>query len=80
MQMKSLNYVDNIELVASSESLEENCIISQNAAEKMLQLQDQNNIQFDMKKIELIHFTKKPSDDHTVQIRDNEVKSKNLVR
>src|SRR5437762_11945031 len=56
MQIRSSSYVDDIELVASSETIEENCLMLENAAEKLLQLQNQNNIQFDMKKIELIHF------------------------
>src|SRR5216117_809909 len=56
MQIRSSSYVDDIELIASSETIEENYLILENAAEKLLQLQNQNNIQFDMKKIELIHF------------------------
>ncbi len=44
MQIRSSSYVDNIELVASSEFIEENCLILENAAEKLLQLQNQNNI------------------------------------
>ena len=44
MQIRSSSYVDDIELVASSESIEENCLMLENAAEKLLQLQNQNNI------------------------------------
>ena len=50
MQIRSSSYVDDIGLVASSETIEENCLMLENAAEKLLQLQNQNNIQFDMKK------------------------------
>src|SRR5256886_14609376 len=50
MQIRSSSYVDDIELVASSETIEENCLILENTTEKLLQLQNQNNIQFDMKK------------------------------
>src|SRR5205809_4292253 len=83
MQIRSSSYVDDIELVASSETIEENCLMLENAAEKLLQLQNQNNIQFDMKKIELIHFHSKKSIDNnnfSVSIRNNQIQSKNLIR
>src|SRR6266536_668148 len=83
MQIRSSSYVDDIELVASSETIEENCLMLENAAEKLLQLQNQNNIQFDMKKIKLIHFHSKRSIDNNnfpVSIRNNQIQSKNLIR
>src|SRR5437762_9174479 len=46
MQIRSSSYVDDIELVAFSETIEENCLMLESAAEKLLQLQNQNNIQF----------------------------------
>src|SRR5947207_8119168 len=83
MQIRSPSYVDDIGLVASSETIEENCLMLENAAEKLLQLQNQNNIQFDMKKIELIHFHTKRSIDNSnfpVTIRNNQMQFKNLIR
>src|SRR5436190_2610846 len=83
MQIRSSSYVDDIELVASSETIEEICLMLENAAEKLLQLQNQNNIQFDMKKIELIHFHTKRSIDNSnfpVTIRNNQMQLKNLIR
>src|SRR5947207_15178015 len=83
MQIRSSSYVDDIELVVSSETIEENCLMLKNAAKKLLQLQNQNNIQFDMKKIELIHFhTKKSIDNNnfSVIIRNNQMQLKNLIR
>ena len=83
MQIRSSSYVDDIELVASSETIEENCLILENAAEKLLQLQNHNNIQFNMKKIELIHFHTKRSIDNnnfSVIIRNNQMQSKNLIK
>src|SRR5438034_3979749 len=83
MQVRSSSYVDDIKLVASSETVEENCLMLENVAEKLLQLQNQNNIQFNMKKIELIHFhTKKSIDNNkfSVTIRNNQMQSKNLIR
>ena len=83
MQIRSPSYVDDIGLVASSKTIEENCLMLENAAEKLLQLQNQNNIQFDMKKIELIHFHSKRSIDNnnfSVSIRNNQIQSKNPIR
>src|SRR5438034_705498 len=83
MQIRSSSYVDDIELVVSLKIIEENCLILENAAEKLLQLQNQNNIQFNMKKIELIHFHTKRSIDnnnYSISIRNNQIKLKNLVR
>src|SRR5947207_680783 len=59
MKIRSSSYVDDIELVASSEIIEENCLMLENAAEKLLQLQNQNNIQFDMKKNKTHSFSYK---------------------
>src|SRR5213592_1164267 len=83
MQVRSSSYVDDIELVASLETVEENCLMLENVAEKLLQLQNQNNIQFNMKKIELIHFHTKRSIDNSnfpVIIRNNQMQSKNLIK
>jgi uncharacterized protein YebE (UPF0316 family) len=83
LQIRSPSYVDDIALFYSSESIENNCKMLELAAEKLLQLQSQNNIQFDMKKIELIHFHSKRIDnyqDYKVQIGNFQVESKNLVR
>ena len=59
MHIRSPSYVDNITLSCSSKSLESNCKILELAVEKLLQMQTQNNIQFDMEKTELIHFHSK---------------------
>src|SRR5438552_9137110 len=64
MQIRSSSYVDDIGLVASSESIKENCLILENTAEKLLQLQNQNNVQFDIEKIKLIYFHTKRSIDN----------------
>src|SRR6266496_5264551 len=83
MQIRSPSYVDDIRLVASSESIEENYLILENAAKKLLQLQNQNNIQFDMEKIELIHFHTKrliDNNNYSISIRNNQIKSKNLIK
>jgi len=64
MHIRSPSYVDDIALSYSSKSIENNCKKLELAAEKLLQLQSQNNIQFDMKKTELIHFHLKKIDNY----------------
>ena len=83
MQIRSSSYVDDIALSFASECIENNCRILETAAEKMLQLQDHNNIQFDMKKIELIHFSLKKTikwQHHSIKIRNNQIEAKNTVK
>src|SRR5436190_19391558 len=53
------------------------------AAKKLLQLQNQNNIQFDMEKTELIHFHSKKIDnyqDYIIQIGNIQIEPKSLVK
>ena len=59
MHIRSPSYVDDIALSYSSNSINNNCEMLELAAKKLLQLQNQNNIQFDMEKTELIHFIQK---------------------
>ena len=83
MHIRSPSYVDDITLSYSSKSIENNCKKLELAIEKLLQLQSQNNIQFDMEKTELIHFYLKRIDnyqDYIVQIGDIQIEPKNLVR
>src|SRR5205809_2221085 len=83
MQIRSSSYVNDIELVVSSETIEENCLMLENAAKKILQIQNKNNIHFDLKKIELIHFHTKRSIDNSnfpVTIRNNKMQLKNLIK
>src|SRR5947207_1885154 len=83
MQIRSSSYIDNIELIASSETIEKNCLMLKNVIKKLLQLQNQNNIQFNMKKIKLIHLHLKKSIDNnnfSISIKNNQIQSKNLIR
>src|SRR5436190_17713744 len=83
MHIRSPSYVDDIALSYASSSIKNNCEMLELAAEKLLQLQSQNNIQFDMEKTELIHFHSKRIDnyqDYTVQISNIQIEPKNLVR
>ena len=83
MHIRSPSYVDDIALSHSSKSIEINCKMLKLVIEKLLQLQGQNNIQFNMEKTELIYFYLKRIDnyqDYVVQIGNIQVESKNLVR
>ena len=83
MHIRSPSYVDNIALSYSLKSIENNYKMLELVAEKLLQLQSQNNIQFDMEKTELIHFHSKRIgnyQDYTVQIDSIQIEPKNLVK
>ena len=64
MRIRSPSYVDDVALSYSSKSIENNYKMLELAVEKLLQLQSQNNIQFDMEKTELIHFHLKRIDNY----------------
>src|SRR6266536_3569784 len=51
-----MNYIDDIGLVASSKSIEENCKIVKEVVIKIFEKGADNLIQFDLEKTELIHF------------------------
>src|SRR5436190_3246306 len=83
MHIRSPSYVDDIALSYSSKSLESNYKILELTVEKLLQMQTQNNIQFDMEKTELIHFHSKRIinyQDYTVQIGNMRIEPESLVR
>ena len=56
-----MSYIDDIGLVISSKSIEENCQILQKLTKDLFLKQGQNCMQFDRDKIELIHFHSKRS-------------------
>jgi len=64
MRIRSPSYVDDVALSYSLKSIENNCKMLELAAKKLLQLQSQNNIQFNMEKTELIHFHSKRIDNY----------------
>ena len=56
-----MSYINDIKLVISSKSIKRNCQILQELAEDLFLKQDQNCMQFNRNKIELIHFHLKRS-------------------
>ena len=80
-----MSFVDDIELVVSSKSIEENCVLLQKLAENLLLKQGQNCMQFDTDKIELIHFHLKRNfnlmnEKYSVKIKEIIFQLKELVR
>ena len=80
-----LSYLDDIGLVVSSKSIEENCQLLQKLAQDLLVKQHHNCMQFDMEKTELIHFHFKrffdlENETYSVKIEESIIQSKSLVK
>src|SRR5436190_12061108 len=80
-----LSYLDDIGLVVSSKSIEENCQLLQKLAQDLIVKQHNNCMQFDMEKTELIHFHSKRSFDqknksYSVKIGESIIQPKSLVK
>ena len=80
-----LSYLDDIDLAVSSNSIEENCQLLQKLAKDLLIKQDQNCMQFDMEKTELIHFYSKrfldlKSELYSIKLNAIRIQPKNLVK
>src|SRR6266487_5746908 len=63
-----MSYINNIGLVASSESIEKNCKILKEAVIRIFEKGADNLIQFDLEKTELIHFHSKKNIGENVNI------------
>src|SRR6266487_6699920 len=68
LENKDINYINNIDLIASSESIKKNCKILKEAVIKIFEKGADNLIQFDPKKTELIHFHSKRNIGENVNI------------
>jgi hypothetical protein len=55
-RIRILSYLDDIAILAKSESLEENCQILKNITKKLINWGQNNRIEFDREKTDLIHF------------------------
>ena len=80
-----LSYLDDIGLVVSSKSIEENCQLLQKLAQDLLVKQHHNCMQFDMEKTELIHFHSKrffdlENETYSVKIGESIIQPKSLVK
>jgi hypothetical protein len=56
-------------MLAISDTLEENCLILQDLADKLIQWGKENRIEFDKEKTELIHFYKDKEDKPDLSIK-----------
>ncbi len=63
-----MNYIDNIDLIASSESIKKNYKILKEVVIKIFEKGANNLIQFNPEKTELIHFHSKKNIDKNVNI------------
>ena len=80
-----MSFVNDIELIVSSKSIEKNCELLQKLAENLLLKQKQNCMQFDTDKIDLIHFHSKRNLDlenerYSVKIEETIFQSKKSVK
>src|SRR5436190_534559 len=80
-----LNYLDDIKLVVSLKSIEENCQLLQKLAQDLLVKQHNNCMQFDMEKTKLIYFHFKrafnlENESYSIKIEESIIQSKSLVK
>src|SRR5205085_5455645 len=80
-----LSYVNDVNLVVSSKSIEERCQLLQKLAEDLLLNSKQNCMQFNVDKTELIHFHSKKFLDlknelYSVKIEKTIFQSKKLIK
>ncbi len=83
LESRNINYISNINLVASSESIEKNYKILKEAAMRIFERRTNNLIQFNPEKTELIHFHSKKNINKNVKICFSEnylVKTKPTVK
>ncbi len=59
LESRGMSYIDDIGLVASSESIEENCKILKEVVIRIFEKGADNLIQFNLEKTELIYFHSK---------------------
>jgi len=68
LESRGISYINDIGLVASSESIEKNCKILKEATIKIFEKKAINLIQFNPEKTELIHFHSKRNISENVNI------------
>ena len=68
LESRGINYINNIDLVASSESIKKNCKILKETTIRIFEKGVNNLIQFNSKKTELIHFYSKRNIGENVNI------------
>ncbi len=68
LESRDISYINNIDLIASSESIKKNCKILKKTAIRIFEKGADNLIQFNPEKTELIHFHSKRNIDKNVNI------------
>src|SRR5205809_5166968 len=81
LNVRISSYSDDIAIIAVSKSIKENCNKLQNAAKSLVEWGNSHNVQFDVKKTELIHFdSSKKSMKYSVKFMKNNILPQELVR
>jgi len=68
LESKNISYVDNINLITSSESIKKNSKILKEITIRIFEKETNNLIQFNLEKTELIHFHSKKNISENVNI------------
>ncbi len=68
LESRGISYINNIDLIASSESIKKNYKILKETTIKIFEKRADNLIQFNPKKTELIHFHSKKNIDKNINI------------
>jgi len=81
LDVRISSYSSNIAIIAAFKSIKKNCNKLHNAAKNLVEWENSHNVQFDVKKIELIHFNNsKKSMKYSVKFMKNNILSQELVR
>src|SRR5437667_12429428 len=81
LDVRISSYSDDITIIVASKSIKENCNKLHNAAKSLVDWGDSHNVQFDVKKTELIHFdSSKKSMKYSVKFMENNILFQELVR
>jgi hypothetical protein len=76
-----ISYIDDIALIVSSKTIQENCRILEIAARKLINWGQNHYIKFDITKTELIHFNHSNKYlKYSVKIMNNLIQSQEIVR
>ena len=75
------SYMNDIAILATFKSSHENCQILQNTANKLIKWDENHYIEFNIKKIKLIHFNyANRLLKELIKIKDNTIELKKVVR
>ena len=81
LDVRISSYSDDIAIIAAFKSIKENCNKLHNVAKSLVKWGNSHNVQFDVKKTELIHFdSSKKSMKYSIKFMKNIILLQELVR